>query len=112
MFSGKVASTRKGWFFCYELPSKRADGSWTEPGDGLYRWYAIDPTLENICDSNYECWKAILCNENEPRVLPCREEELTNARKAMDAYLKKNYMRQVQAPIGVKPRLITWMQLY
>ena len=112
MYSGKVASTRKGWFFCYELPSKRADGSWTEPGDGLYRWYTVDPTLEIINDTTYECWKAIECDEQEPRVLPCREEELATARKAMETYLKKNYMRQVQAPMGVKPRLVTWMQLY
>ncbi len=112
MYSGKVASTRKGWFFCYELPSKRTDDTWTEPGDGLYRWYIVDPTLEKIIDTTYECWHAIKCDEQEPRVLPCREEELANARKAMEAYLKKNYMRQVQAPMGVKPRLVTWMQLY
>ena len=40
------------------------------------------------------------------------EEEFTKARKTIESYLKKNYMRQVQAPMGVRPRLVTWMQLY
>ena len=111
MYSGKAASTRKGWFFCYELPSKRADGTWTEQGDGLYRWYVIDPSLQIINDTTYECWKAIQCDEQESRVLPCIEDEFSSAKKAMESYLRKNYMRQVQAPLGVKPRLVTWMQL-
>lgn len=110
MYSGKIASTRKGFFFCYELPSKRADGSWTD-GDGLYRWYFIDPETGNVTDQTYEIWKAIQCGKEEARVLTINEETFTSVRKKMDAYLKKNYMRAVQAPVGVKPRLVTWMQL-
>lgn len=41
MFSGKLSSEKKGYFFCYELPVKRVDGSWSD-GDGLYRWYLLD----------------------------------------------------------------------
>lgn len=110
MYSGKVASTRKGFFFCYELPSKRADGSWTD-GDGLYRWYFIDPETGNVTDQTYEIWKAIQCGKEEARVLTINEEIFASVRKKMDAHLKKNYMRAVQAPVGVKPRLVTWIQL-
>lgn len=110
MHSGKIASTRKGFFFCYELPSKRADGSWTD-GDGLYRWYFIDPETGNVTDQTYEIWKSIQCGKEEARVLTINEETFTSVRKKMDVYLKKNYMRAVQAPVGVKPRLVTWMQL-
>ena len=111
MFSGKVASTRKGWFFCYELPVHRADGTWSS-GDGLYRWYTLDPDASSVSDSTYEIWKAVQCAPEEERVLPCTEEEFAKARKTVESYLKKNYMRQVQAPMGVRPRLVTWMQLY
>ena len=111
MISGKMESTRKGWVFCYELPTHRADGTWSD-GDGLYRWYIIDPELTNISDSTYEIWKAVQCSVEEPRVLPCTEADFRAARKAVETWLKKNYMRQVQAPMGVKPRLVTWMQLY
>ena len=110
MYSGKMASTRKGFFFCYELPSKRADGSWTD-GDGLYCWYFIDPETGNVTDQTYEIWKAIQCGKEEARVLTINEETFASVRKKMDAHLKKTYMRAVQAPVGVKPRLVTWMQL-
>lgn len=110
MFSGRLASTRKGVFFCYELPTKRADGTWTD-GDGLYRWYLIDPSMKTISDDTHEIWKAIKCNEDESRVLTLGEEEFIELRKQMDSYIKKSYLRLVQAPIGQKARLVTWMQL-
>ena len=110
MYSGKVASTRKGIFFCYELPTKRADGSWSD-GDGLYRWYLLDGNNDVITDQTFEIWKAVKCEPSEPRHLNLSEEQFAALRKRMESYIKKNYMRAVQAPLGVKPRLVTWMQL-
>ena len=45
--------------------------------------------------------------------------QMSDSRKAIEAfakldeekYIKKNYMRSVQAPLGVRPRLVTWMEL-
>lgn len=110
MHSGKLASTRKGFFFCYELPSKRADGTWTE-GDGMYRWYLLDPENNTIIDQTYEIWKAIRCGKDEPRFISVTQDEFSELKKRIDNHIKKNYMRAVQAPLGVKPRLVTWMQL-
>ena len=110
MHSGKTASTRAGFFFCYELPTKRADGTWTS-GDGLYRWYIVDPATGVVSDQVYEIWKAIQCDRDEPRRLETTEEDFTAVRKTIESYIKKSYMRAVQAPLGVKPRLVTWMQL-
>lgn len=110
MYSGKIASTRKGIFFCYELPVKRTDGTWSD-GDGLCRWCLLDPENGKVTEQTYEIWKAIECEKEEPRVMAITEESFSAARKMMDAYLKKNYMRAIQAPLGVKPRLVTWMQL-
>lgn len=110
MHSGKNASTRKGFFFCYELPTKRADGSWSD-GDGLYRWYFLDPESKAVADQAYEIWKAIQCNHEEERCMTVTEGDFAAVRKFVENYIKKNYMRAVQAPIGLKPRLVTWMQL-
>lgn len=110
MFSGKLASTRKGIFFCYELPTKRADGTWTD-GDGLYRWYLMDCENDNITEQTYEIWQAVKCEKSEPRYVGVDEEQFAVLKHRMDAYIKKSYMRAVQAPLGVKPRLVTWMQL-
>ena len=39
------------------------------------------------------------------------EAGFADARKTIENYIKKNYMRSVQAPLGVRPRLVTWMEL-
>ena len=110
MYSGKTAATRDGYFFCYELPTKRADGTWSD-GDGLYRWYLVDPGTDNVFDGVYDIWKAIQCDKEEPRRLETTEEDFAAVRKTVERHIKKSYMRAVQAPLGVKPRLVTWMQL-
>lgn len=110
MCSGKSASTFTGFFFCYELPVKKADGSWSN-GDGWYRWYMLDPDTGTIVDPSYPTWQAIKCEPDEPRKLHTDEAGFTNARKKIETYIKKNYMRAIQAPIGVRPRLVTWLEM-
>lgn len=110
MYSGKLASNKKGLFFCYELPIKKANGSWSS-GDGLYKWYLINPETKEVVDQAYEIWKSIKCDCDESRCFTVTEEEFKLIKKTMDLYINKNYLRIVQAPIGVKPRLVTWMQL-
>ena len=110
MYSGKQASTFTGFFFCYELPMKRTDGTWTD-GDGWYRWYMLDPETKKVIESTYDIWKAIQCTPEEPRKIYTDEAGFADARKAIENYIKKNYMRSVQAPLGVRPRLVTWMEL-
>lgn len=110
MYSGKQASTFAGFFFCYELPMKRTDGTWTDR-DGWYRWYLLDPDAKKVIESTYDVWKAIQCTPDEPRKIHTDESGFSEARKIIENYLKKNYMRSVQAPLGVRPRLVTWMEL-
>lgn len=110
MYSGKQATTFNGFFFCYELPMKRIDGTWTD-GDGWYRWYMLDPETNKIIESTYDIWKAIQCTPEEARKIHTNETNFTSARKVIENYIKKNYMRSIQAPIGVRPKLVTWMEL-
>ena len=56
MYSGKQASTFTGFFFCYELPMKRADGTWTD-GDGWYRWYMLDLDTNKVIESSYDIFR-------------------------------------------------------
>ena len=110
MYSGRVSANKKGIFFCYELPIKRADGTWSQ-GDGLYKWYFLDAENGTICDQAYEIWKEIRCKREEPRVVLGNAESFKEKRKVLDGYLKRSYLRSVQAPIGISPRLIAWMEL-
>ena len=110
MYSGRLSVTRAGVFFCYELPTKRTDGTWTD-GDGLYRWYLIDPISNDITENAYEIWKAIQCDSTEARYLSVTEDQFKEIRKTIEKHIKNSYMKSVQAPLDVKPRLVTWMQI-
>lgn len=110
MYSGRTANNRTGVFFCYELPIKKSDGTWSS-GDGLYRWYLLDPTSNVVCTSAYEIWETIKCQDSEPRSLTISAEKFKNARKTIERHIKDTYMKPVQAPLGVSFRLVTWMQI-
>ncbi|MEE0264013.1 MAG: helicase-related protein [Acutalibacteraceae bacterium] len=110
LFSGKLASTRKGYFFCYELPNKKSDGSWSN-GDGIYRWYFIDPENKLVSEDMYEIWNAVKCTKEEPRVFTTTEEEFSDIRKMVESHIKKTYLKAIQAPVGKKAKLITWLQM-
>lgn len=110
MYSGKKDSGTTGFFFCYELPMKRVDGTWTN-GDGWYRWYVLDTKNKRVLELPYDIWKTIRCAPKEPRVLYTDEDSFSNARKTIESHIKRNYLRTVQAPINAKPRLVTWMEI-
>lgn len=110
IFSGKSSNGNAGVFFCYELPSKRSDGTWTN-GDGIYRWFLLNSETSNILENPYEIWQTIRCMPEEPRLLNITAKDFADIRKKMESYLSKSYMRAIQAPVGIKPRLVTWMQL-
>ena len=110
MFSGKFSSEVKGYFFCYELPVKRADGSWSN-GDGLYKWFILDAATGNVLQQTFEIWNAIKCPPEEPRVFATTEIDFSEKKKTIESFIKKSYLRVVQAPVGIKPRLVTWMQI-
>ena len=117
IYSGKIASiekngtSKKGFFFCYELPSKRPDGSWTDAGEGFYKWYFLDPATEAINEQTFAIWQLIKSERETPRALALREDEFAAIKKTMEAHINKSYMKAIQAPIGIKPRLVAWMQL-
>lgn len=110
MYSGRLSSHIKGYFFCYELPVKKADGNWSD-GNGMYRWYILDVDKGTIFQNPYEIWNIIKCEVSEARELTTTESEFFENRKIIEDFIKKSYMRSVQAPVGVRARLVTWLQL-
>ncbi|MDQ0195735.1 helicase-related protein [Paenibacillus wynnii] len=110
IFSGKISSERKGIFFCYELPNKKVDGSWTS-GDGFYKWFIFDTQSNEVNEHVFEVWKTIQSQLKDNRILTVTNGEFTSIRKKIEIYINKSYMRNIQAPIGIKPRLAGWMEL-
>ena len=112
MFSGKRNEGGRSLFFCYELPVKHADGSWSSgSGDGLFRWFLLDPRTGKTLDSAHAIWTSIRCDRDEPRYMPLDAAEFSTIRRKMESYINRAYMRSANPPIGVNPRLVTWMSL-
>lgn len=109
MFSGKF-SQNKGLFFCYNLPIKKMDGTWSD-GDGRTVWYTISTDTMEIVDNTYQIWQTIRCEQSEQRAVAISPEDFAECKKKIESYINRTYMRSIQAPIGIKPKLITWMQL-
>lgn len=109
MYSGKKANCN-GYFFCFELPMKTPDGSWSTTED-LCRWYLLDTDSHKVTGNIHDIWSLIKCTSGESRRVVRNINDFTAARKEIEAHITETYMRQVQAPMGVRPRLVTWMEL-
>jgi hypothetical protein len=114
--SGKSGETGKGVFFCYELPGKNPDGSWTAPGKGFYKWYFADPANAGeepaaISEQTYDIWELIRSGKETARTLSVSDADFAAIRKTVESHINRSYMKAIQAPVGVKPRLAAWMEL-
>lgn len=110
MYSGKRSDTPRGYFFCYELPLKRLDGSWSD-GDGWYRWYFFDVENGTVSEDTYGIWHLIKCDREEPRYVKTDAESFASARKKVVSHINRSYMKSAQVPAGIKQRLVTWIEL-
>jgi len=121
VFSGK-AHPKEGTravFFCYALPAppaefkdkeKQTAEEWTEEA-GHTRWYLYDLASEKIIEEPAEIIGLIRCRPETPRRQTIEKQTLSEIRAKLDKYIKNTYLKQVQAPIGVKAKLRAWMEL-
>lgn len=121
VFSGKQhpQPETKAVFFCYALPAPKKqagkevnieDQEWTEEA-GFSRWYLYSIANEKIIEEPTEIIGLIRCKPETPRKRTMEEKTLTEIRTAIEKHIKNSYLRQVQAPIGIKPTLKAWMEL-
>jgi hypothetical protein len=118
-FSGKKhpKPDTKAIFFCYALPGRDPDGDanagpegWTEE-DGKVVWLYREVGSEKIVDDPSTIAEWIRSRPNTARKTDLPRETLADARAAVEKHLKNGYLRQVQAPAGVRPILKAWMEL-
>lgn len=118
-FSGKEhpKADTKAIFFCYALPGRKPDSDpnagpegWTEE-DGRVVWLYREVGSERVLDDPSTIAEWIRSKPDTPRRTELPRETLGDARTAIEKHLKNGYLRQVQAPAGVKPILKAWMEL-
>lgn len=114
VFSGKAHHQTVGAqavFFCYNLPAEdAASHEWTDAA-GRTAWYLYDYTTSKILDQPEEIHAFINCQPDTPRRAEMTAEALRTVRLKIEGHIKNTYLKQMQAPVGIKPTLKCWMEL-
>lgn len=120
VFSGKAhpAAGSQAVFFCFGLPARDATiinpaaeaDAWTIAA-GTTAWLMADLASGQITDGPAAIDAAIHCDPETPRRCQIAPATLAEWRAKAERHLKNSYFKQVQAPVGVAPQLIAWMEL-
>jgi len=121
VFSGKAHTSpgAKAVFLCFAMPSPPSPaegekngepGEWTEAA-GDIKWYLFDLATERITDEPTEVVKLIRCTPETPRRHEVPNQTLSEIRANVEKHIRGTYLKQIQAPIGVKATLKAWMEL-
>jgi len=113
IFSGRKRSAKgmRGVFFCYALPAlDKEKNEFTEEA-GTTRWYLHDLDRETILEEPGEIVASIRSKPETPRRCTTEKKTLLDIRRRIEKHIKNSYLKRVDAPVGVKPRLRCWMEL-
>jgi hypothetical protein len=116
LFSGKEhpqVGTR-AVFFCYRLPAEDKtlppEQAWDGEA-GRTGWYLCDLAGDQILEEPSRIGELIRSNTETRRRLVTEPTTLHDLRLKVEKHIKNTYLKQVQAPVGVKPVLKCWMEL-
>jgi superfamily II DNA or RNA helicase len=116
LFSGKrhPSPDTRAVFFCYRLPAEDKtappEQAW-EGQAGRTGWYLYSLHDEQILDDAARIADVIRSKPETPRVVVIEKPTLREIRLKIEKHIKNTYLKQVQAPVGVKPTLKCWMEL-
>lgn len=116
LFSGKehTQPNTTALFLCYRLPAEDKtlppEEAWFGEA-GRTGWYLYDLATQQIAEEPPRIAEIIRSNLETPRRLAVKPAELREIRLKIEKHIKNTYLKQVQAPVGVKPVLKCWMEL-
>ena len=113
IFSGRKHLTKgvHGVFFCYVLPALDKEMNEFTEEAGTTRWYLFDLDRKTIIEESGEIVTSICSKPETPRRCTMEEITLLDIRKRIEKHIKNSYLKRVDAPIGIKPKLRCWMEL-
>lgn len=119
VFSGKehLSKSAKAVFLCYRIPRPDQDIKsitneikWTEEA-GETRWYLYDLIGNQIADDPSKIISIIRSIPDTPRICKVEQNILEETKTKVTNHIIQTYLRQLQAPQGVRPILKCWMEL-
>ena len=78
---------------------------------GRAAWYLCTLADGKITDQPEEIHASIRCEPDTPRLCAIPQPTLHEIRLKIEKHITQTYLKQVQAPVGVKPVLKCWMEL-
>jgi HKD family nuclease len=112
-FSGRKrpAKGTRGVFFCFALPAlDKETNEFTEEA-GTTRWYLHDMEKNTILDDPGEIVETLRCKPETARVCVTEQKALKEIHASVLKHIKDTYLKRVDAPVGVKPKLKCWMEI-
>jgi hypothetical protein len=106
-----VAKGARGVFFCYSLPALDLQLNEFTEAAGTARWYLYDLERETILEEPGAIVFSIRSKPDTPRKCVTEEKTLIEIRTKIEKHIKNNYLKRIDAPVGVKPSLKCWMEL-
>ena len=102
-----------GVCFCYALPAldKQLNPPEFTEAAGSTRWYLYDLARNTILDEPGQIAASIRCTPDTPRKCTMQKPTLVELRAKIEKHIKNNYLKRIDAPVGVKPALKCWMEL-
>lgn len=106
-------------FFCYALPGRAAgvpddaplEQRWTEQA-GETIWRLFDPKAGKVVEeSPTAIVNSIRSTPETPRRVMAKPVTLIDARKEVEKHILQTSLRRIDAPAGVRARLVAWMEL-
>ncbi|MDP8211745.1 MAG: C-terminal helicase domain-containing protein, partial [Candidatus Zapsychrus exili] len=112
LFSGKEKQEieSKHVFFCYELPSKNANGEWLIES-GYVRWYLYNTEANEVTENIKRIVDIVHTPQGTPRKVSDDKLQLVEIKGNFEKKVLDPFLREIQAPIGIKPRLRAWMEI-
>ena len=113
IFSGRKRPVKgvRGVFLCYALPALDKEYNEFTEEAGTTRWYLYDLDRETVLEEPGEIVESIRSKPQTPRRCNTEETTLLDIRQQIQKHIKNSYLKRVDAPVGVKPRLRCWMEL-
>ena len=65
----------------------------------------------NIFEEVSEIITSVQCSVEEPRKCTNEQETLIEIRGKVLKHIKNSYLKKLEAPVGIKPKLLAWMEI-
>ena len=113
IFSGRAMPKKgsKGVFFCYRLPAWDVDLEDFKIENGPCQWYLYEMENGNIFEEISEIIHSVKCSIKEPRRCTNKQDTLIEIREKIRKHIKNSYLKKIEAPVGIKPKLLAWMEI-